>query len=57
MAPNVTEYHNRLKNCLILGLVYEPIVWRDGSDAKEKFVRDFVAAWTNVMNLDRFDLR
>ena len=39
MAPNVTEYHNRLKNCLILGLVYEPIVWRDGSDAKEKFVK------------------
>ena len=27
-----------------------------GADAKEKFVKDFVAAWTNVMNLDRFDL-
>ncbi|MFC3148458.1 catalase/peroxidase HPI [Piscinibacterium candidicorallinum] len=27
------------------------------SDAKEKFVRDFVAAWVKVMNLDRFDLR
>jgi catalase-peroxidase len=26
------------------------------SDAKEKFVRDFVAAWTKVMNADRFDL-
>ncbi len=26
-------------------------------DAKEKFVHDFVAAWTKVMNLDRFDLR
>lgn len=25
-------------------------------DAKEKFVRDFVAAWVKVMNLDRFDL-
>ncbi len=25
-------------------------------DAKEKFVRDFVAAWTKVMTLDRFDL-
>ena len=25
------------------------------NDAKEKFVRDFVAAWTKVMNLDRFD--
>ena len=28
-----------------------------GGDAKEKFVRDFVAAWVKVMNLDRFDLR
>ncbi|HBH68216.1 MAG TPA: catalase-peroxidase, partial [Erwinia persicina] len=26
------------------------------SDAKEKFVKDFVAAWTKVMNLDRFDI-
>ncbi len=26
------------------------------ADSKEKFVRDFVAAWDKVMNLDRFDL-
>ncbi|AGH72984.1 catalase/peroxidase HPI [Edwardsiella piscicida] len=26
-------------------------------DNKEKFVRDFVAAWTKVMNADRYDLR
>ena len=26
------------------------------SDAKEKFVKDFVAAWSKVMNLDRYDL-
>ena len=26
------------------------------ADANDKFVRDFVAAWTKVMNLDRFDL-
>ncbi|MBY3271845.1 catalase/peroxidase HPI [Rhizobium laguerreae] len=26
------------------------------ADTKEKFVRDFVAAWTKVMNADRFDL-
>ena len=26
------------------------------SDAEERFVNDFVAAWTKVMNLDRFDL-
>ncbi len=26
------------------------------ADAKEKFVKDFVAAWTKVMNADRFDV-
>jgi hypothetical protein len=29
----------------------------DSADAGEKFVRDFVACWDKVMNLDRFDLR
>ena len=27
-----------------------------GADAKEKFVKDFVASWTKVMDLDRFDV-
>jgi catalase-peroxidase len=27
-----------------------------GADAEEKFVKDFVAAWDKVMNLDRFDV-
>jgi len=27
------------------------------ADGKEKFVKDFVAAWTKVMNLDRFDVK
>ncbi|HMR83617.1 MAG TPA: catalase-peroxidase, partial [Niabella sp.] len=27
------------------------------ADASEKFVKDFVAAWTKVMNLDRFDVK
>jgi catalase-peroxidase len=27
------------------------------TDAKEKFVQDFVAAWTKVMNLDRFEMQ
>jgi catalase-peroxidase len=27
------------------------------ADAQEKFVRDFVAAWAKVMDLDRFDVR
>jgi catalase-peroxidase len=26
------------------------------NDAKEKFVKDFIAAWTKIMNSDRFDL-
>ena len=26
-------------------------------DAQAKFLRDFVAAWVKVMNLDRYDLR
>jgi catalase-peroxidase len=26
-------------------------------DAKEKFVKDFIAAWTKVMELDRFDVK
>ena len=26
------------------------------ADAQEKFVKDFVAAWNKVMNLDRYDL-
>ena len=26
-------------------------------DAREKFAHDFVAAWSKVMELDRFDLR
>ena len=25
-------------------------------DSQEKFLKDFIAAWTKVMNLDRFDL-
>jgi catalase-peroxidase len=27
------------------------------SDGQEKFVKDFVKAWTKVMNLDRFDVK
>jgi catalase-peroxidase len=27
------------------------------SDAQEQFVQSFVAAWSKVMNLDRFDLK
>jgi catalase-peroxidase len=27
------------------------------SDAKEKFVKDFISVWDKVMNLDRFELK
>ncbi|MGY8909491.1 MAG: catalase/peroxidase HPI, partial [Flavobacteriales bacterium] len=27
------------------------------NDGQDRFVKDFVAAWTKVMNLDRFDLK
>ncbi|WP_316811925.1 catalase/peroxidase HPI [Pedobacter heparinus] len=27
-----------------------------GADAQDKFLKDFVAAWTKIMNLDRFDI-
>jgi catalase-peroxidase len=27
------------------------------NDAKEKFAKDFIAAWVKVMNSDRFDLK
>ena len=30
---------------------------REGQDEEEKFVKDFVAAWTKVMNADRFDVK
>ena len=39
--------HSQLR---ALGEVYA------SADSKEKFVNDFVAAWTKVMNADRFDL-
>jgi catalase-peroxidase len=26
------------------------------ADSKQKFAQDFIAAWSKVMNLDRFDL-
>jgi catalase-peroxidase len=27
------------------------------NDGQDRFVKDFVAAWTKVMNLDRFDVK
>ncbi len=44
----VFGYHSQLR---ALAEVYA------SDDAQEKFVKDFVAAWDKVMNLDRFDLK
>jgi catalase-peroxidase len=44
----VFGYHSQLR---ALSEVYA------SDDAREKFVQDFVAAWTKVMNLDRFDIK
>ena len=44
---------------LIFGSHSQLRAWAEvyaANDAGEKFVKDFVAAWTKVMNLDRFDL-
>ena len=48
MAAQVTfDPHSQLR---ALAEVYA------AAESKEKFVKDFVAAWVKVMNLDRFDL-
>ncbi|WP_088615814.1 catalase/peroxidase HPI [Bdellovibrio sp. SKB1291214] len=44
----VFGYHSQLR---AIAEVYA------SDDAKEKFVKDFVAAWNKVMNLDRYDLK
>ena len=66
--PNVYEWHNRKTAAvewtgtrvdLIFGSNSELRALAEvygSSDAGRKFVDDFVAAWTKVMNLDRFDL-
>jgi catalase-peroxidase len=43
----VFGYHSQLR-------AFSEVYAQD--DSKEKFVRDFVAAWDKVMNLDRFDV-
>ena len=41
----------RIQYCVSIAEVYAQ------DDAKEKFTKDFIAAWDKVMNLDRFDLK
>ncbi|WP_260113677.1 hypothetical protein [Serratia plymuthica] len=38
------------------GAKFNTLACIDSADAQESFVRDFVAAWNKVMNLDRFDI-
>ena len=45
----------RLRLAPRLGLGYE-CCRRTGAGGEARFVSDFVAAWTKVMNADRFDL-
>jgi len=67
-GPNLYEVRDRKTNALKWTATRVDLVFGSNSilrayaevyaqdDAKEKFVRDFVAAWTKVMNADRFDL-
>ena len=43
------EYLREMKKCFVMSEMKEKL-------NKEKFVKDFVAAWDKVMNLDRFDI-
>jgi catalase-peroxidase len=67
-SENVYEGHDRATGALRWTATAVDLVFGSNSqlralaevygsdDSKEKFVRDFVAAWNKVMNLDRFDL-
>ena len=48
--PRSTSSSARTPSCEPSSEVYA------SDDSQEKFVRDFVAAWVKVMELDRFDL-
>ena len=66
--PNVYERHNRKNGAIEFTGTRVDLIFGSNSelralaevygsaDAGRKFVDDFVAAWTKVMNLDRFDL-
>jgi catalase-peroxidase len=68
MAENIYEGHDRSTGEVKWTATAADLVFGSNSqlraisevygcdDAKEKFVRDFVAVWDKVMNLDRFDL-
>ncbi len=52
-----TSRPGTLTNDFFVNLLDMDTQWRPTSDdGREKFLQDFVAAWTKVMNLDRFDL-
>jgi catalase-peroxidase len=68
-AENVYEGHDRASGALKWTATANDLVFGSNSvlralaevyaqdDAKGKFVEDFVVAWVNVMNNDRFDLK
>ena len=49
-AAAPTSSSARTPSCARVAEVYA------SDDAEEKFVKDFVAAWVKVMNLDRYDI-
>ena len=51
-----TSKPEALSNDFFVNLLDMRTEWQPVSDAKEKFVQDFAAAWGKVMDLDRFDL-
>jgi catalase-peroxidase len=68
-APNASKVHDRNTGAVKWTATRVDLIFGANSqlralaevyaqdDAREKFVRDFVAAWVKVMNLDRFDLQ
>jgi catalase-peroxidase len=51
-----TRRAEALSNDFFVHLLDMGTEWKATSDAKAKFAADFVAAWSRVMPLDRFDL-
>ena len=61
MERNVSSYSplaTLVVECLIVQSVLRAFAEVYATeDSKDKFLVDFVTAWTKVMNLDRFDLK
>ena len=58
-GPALAGLREKYPQAHYLGVLKQPELAEvyASADAGEKFVADFVAAWTKVMDLDRFDLK